>query len=221
MDTLKTRQTIAAYDKNARNYAAKFDNYAIYQNRMRDFHRQHIPKGAHILDLGCGPGNNIRTILEQDGTCIVDGVDLSIEFINIARKRFPQFSFQMQNICTFDVQSLYDVVIASFCIVHLTDNETISFIQKLPNMIRHTGTLYLSYMNGEKSGFESTSFSRDEIFFNYYQDEFIVDQLETAGFSISGIFKEEYAESDGSTTIDTFIHATNGRGIERVLPWTR
>jgi len=210
MNTSNTRQTIAAYDKSAHNYAEKFDNYTTYQNRMREFQRKHIPTGAHILDLGCGPGNNIRTILEQDHTCIFDGIDLSVEFINIAKKRFPQFNFHLQNICNLNLRSIYDVVIASFCIVHLTDDETTYFIQSLSKIIRDRGSLYLSYMNGEKSGFETTSFSKDEIFFNYYQDEFILSQLDQAGFSILEVFKEEYAESDGSTTIDTFIYAMNG-----------
>ena len=207
MNTSNTVQTIAAYDKNALKYSEKFDNYEIYQKRIRDFQRKYIPTGAHILDLGCGPGNNIRTILEQDDTCLFHGIDLSTKFIQIARQRFPQFNFQLQNICNLDLQRQYDVVLASFCIVHLTDNETRTFIQNLPKIIRNTGFLYLSYMNGESSGFETTSFSKDEIFFNYYRDEFILDQLEQAGFSVLEIGKEEYAESDGSTTIDTFIYA--------------
>ncbi len=207
MNTSNTVQTIAAYDKNALKYSEKFDNYEIYQKRIRDFQRKYIPTGAHILDLGCGPGNNIRTILEQDDTCLFHGIDLSTKFIQIARQRFPQFNFQLQNICNLDLQRQYDVVLASFCIVHLTDNETRTFIQNLPKIIRNTGFLYLSYMNGENSGFETTSFSKDEIFFNYYRDEFILDQLEQAGFSVLEIGKEEYAESDGSTTIDTFIYA--------------
>lgn len=213
MDASKTQQTIAAYDKNAGNYAEKFDDYEVYQNRIRDFQRKHIPRGAHILDLGCGPGNNIRTILDQDASCLFDGVDLSAEFINIARQRFPQFTFRLRNICDMDMQRRYDVVLASFCIVHLTDSEAAGFIKSLPNFTKKGGTLYLSYMNGETSGFETTSFSRDKIFFNYFQDDFIFSRLEHAGFSILEVSKEDYAEPDGSTTIDTFIYASNANGM--------
>lgn len=213
MEKSNTLQTIAAYDKNAVKYAEKFDNYEIYQNKIRDFQRKHVARRSHILDLGCGPGNNIATMLNQDATCIFEGIDLSREFINIAQQRFPNFIFHLKNICDFDLESAYDVVLASFCIVHLTDTEAANFIKKLPTLIRNDGYLYLSYMNGERSGFESTSFSKEKIFFNYYRDEFILEHLAHAGISALEISKEEYAEPDGSTTVDTFIFAKKESAI--------
>jgi SAM-dependent methyltransferase len=213
METDTSRKTIAAYDKNAQGYADKFDDYPTYRDRITDFQQKHVPKGAHILDLGCGPGCNISTILERDHTCTFDGVDLSGEFLRMARQRFPRFDFLQQDICDLDLPGKYDVVLASFCIVHLTNEQTAGVMHRLPDAIRDGGCLYLSYMNGEKSGFETTSFSEETIFFNYYQDEFIIDLLERNGMTVVEIAKDEYAEPDGSTTIDTFIHAkkTSGR----------
>lgn len=209
MKSSNTIRTIDAYNKNAKTYANKFDNYEVYQKKISDFHLKYVAKGAHILDLGCGPGNNIRTILEIDSTCSFTGIDLSKEFIKIAKQRFPQFGFLQRNICELEIESTYDVVLASFCIVHLTNEETTDFIRSLSSIIAKNGFLYLSYMsamNGEKSGFESTSFSKEEIFFNYYQDQFIVDLLRKNGISVLEIGKEEYLETDGSKTIDTFIY---------------
>lgn len=208
-----SRQTIEAYNRNAGNYADKFDNYEVYQKKITDFQRKCIPKGAHILDLGCGPGNNIKTILEQDSTCTFDGIDLSNEFIKLAKQRFPQFRFLQQDICDLSLENTYKVVIASFCIVHLTDKEAVDFIHSLSGIIETGGYLYLSYMNGEKSGFETTSFSRDEIFFNYYQDKFITDLLNKNRMKVLEISKEEYIEPDGSTTIDTFIYGQKQRPL--------
>jgi hypothetical protein len=62
-------------------------------------------------------------------------------------------------------------------------------------------------MNGEKSGFETTSFSKEEMFFNYYSDEFIIDILSRHNINVLEITKEEYVEPDGSITVDTFIYA--------------
>ncbi len=207
MKTLNTQRTIAAYDKNALKYARKFDNYEVYQRKITEFQQKYIARGSHILDLGCGPGNNIKTILQRDNTCSFTGIDLSSEFLNIAKQRFPQFEFLQQNICNLKIHSEYKVVIASFCIVHLTDDETRRFFSTLSDIISNDGHLYLSYMNGEKSGFESTSFSKEEIFFNYYQDQFIFNLLNENNISVLEIGKEEYLEPDGSKTIDTFIYA--------------
>jgi hypothetical protein len=48
---------------------------------------------------------------------------------------------------------------------------------------------------------------KDEIFFNYYEDAFVINLLESHGFNILEIGKEEYPEEDGSVTMDTFIYA--------------
>lgn len=202
-----TNQTIDAYDKHAEEYAKKFDNYDVYRNKISDFQKKYIPNKTHILDLGCGPGNNIKVLLENDQTCSFTGVDLSMEFIKISTQRFPQFTFTLQDIRKLDIQSKFKAIIASFCIVHLTDEETQNFLKTLSTLLVENGYLYLSYMNGEKAGFETTSFSKDEIFFNYYTDEFILNLLKQNGINMVEMSKEEYREPDGSITIDTFIFA--------------
>ncbi|WP_458776290.1 class I SAM-dependent methyltransferase [Desulforhopalus sp. 52FAK] len=200
-------QTISAYDKNSEKYAEKFDDYEIYQRRITDFQQKYIAQGSHILDLGCGPANNIRTILEQDQTCSFDGIDLSEKFIQIAKQRFPQFTFLQQDISNLNVESQYAVIIASFCIVHLTNEETAKVFKSIGKHLTSDGYLYLSYMNGTRSGFESASFSKEEIFFNYYQDQFIIELLSKNDIEIVEIGKEEYIESDGSITVDSFVYA--------------
>jgi SAM-dependent methyltransferase len=199
--------TIDAYNKNAEKYAEKFDNYEIYQNRISDFHDKYIPKSASILDLGCGPGNNIKTIHRKDDTCLFTGVDLSVTFINIAKARFPQFKFLQKDIRFLKIEENFGVIVASFCIVHLTNEETKVFLENLSKLLLSNGSLYLSYMNGDMSGLETTSFSEEEIFFNYYNDKFIIELLSENNFRVSEIVKEEYIEPDGSITTDTFIYA--------------
>ncbi len=201
--------TIDAYNKNAEKYASKFDNYEIYQKKISDFQKKYIAEGARILDLGCGPGNNIGTILEQDATCSFNGIDLCGAFIHISKKRFPKFNFLQQDIRNLRLDSKFQVVLASFCIVHLTNQEAAGFIKNLSNIMTSNGYLYLSYMNGNESGLESTSFSKESIFFNYYQDTFIHDQLRQSSIEVLEISKEAYIEPDGSVTIDTFIYAQN------------
>lgn len=207
MTRLNTEITIEAYDKHAVKYADKFDNYAVYQEKITTFQQRYIPRSAHILDLGCGPGNNIQTILSKDSTCTFTGVDLSSSFLQIAKKRFAKHEFIQEDIRTFTLEKKYDVILASFCIVHLVEIETEAFLRSVSSMLNRNGVLYLSYMNGDNSGFESTSFSEDPLFFKYYDDQFILDRLQASGIGILEVLKEDYHEQDGSITTDTFIFA--------------
>lgn len=207
MTQMTTEKTIEAYDKHAAKYAEKFDSYAIYQEKITTFQQRYIPGSAHILDLGCGPGNNIQTILSNDSTCTFTGVDLSSSFLQIAKQRFAKFEFIQEDIRELTLEKRYDVILASFCIVHLIGKETEAFLRSVSHLLNRGGVLYLSYMNGDDSGFESTSFSEDPLFFKYYDDQFIIDRLQDNGIEIMEILKEDYHEQDGTITTDTFIYA--------------
>ncbi len=202
-----TEQTIRAYDQNEQTFQDKFASYDTYIKKMSVFANGFVENGANILDLGCGPGNSITTILKRNPDCTFTGVDLSENFLKRARKRFPQFTFIQKNILDIPLDIKYDVVVASFCIVHLTDEETEKLLSRISKVLKENGTLYLSYMSGSGQGFESTSFAKDPIFFNYYDNEFIVNLLAENQLKVAQISKEEYREQDGSITIDTFIYS--------------
>ena len=203
----KTEITIHAYNKNANKYTAKFKDFPAYKNKIISFQKEHIPKGANILDLGCGPGHNIETILERDNTCNITGIDLSAELINIAKKKHPYCNFLHHDIRLITSNTKYDVVIASFCIVHLSKTETAALISVISDILPKNGSLYLSFMEGDYSNFESTSFTKNQIFFTYYPAADIIEILNGCGITLYQLEKEDYREQDGSITTDIFIFA--------------
>src|SRR5580658_5642242 len=54
-----------------------------------------LPKGAHVLDLGCGPGHHVAYMNSLGFRAI--GVDQSPEMINVARQLFPTMRFDVGN----------------------------------------------------------------------------------------------------------------------------
>jgi len=206
----KTEQTILAYNKNAQKYNAKFADFAAYKEKIIEFQKGFIPKGARILDLGCGPGNNITILQSRDNSYSFTGVDLSKDLLNIAKENHPSSTFLHQNICTLEVEAdaEYESILASFCVVHLTHVETKKLIQYISESLVQAGSLYISFMEGSSSGFESTSFSEDEIFFNYYQTDDIVKILSDCGLKVREMSTQDYPEQDESLTIDVFIFAS-------------
>ena len=203
---LRTDKTITAYNRNAEPYLTKFADFQPYRDMITLFHHHYMKESTRILDLGCGPGHNTSLLLDLDSSREITGIDLSDTFIDIARQREPRATFLRQDIRFLDVgEQKYDTVIASFCIVHLTSVETESFIDKIATIVSEDGYLYLSFMEGSSSGFEKTSFSKDEIYFQYHQVSHIERILLESGMVVRQTHTSDYLEESGDTTQDIFM----------------
>lgn len=201
------QRTIESYNKNGQKFADKFTNYPTYQKKIIEFCQTAINDGSSVLDLGCGPGNNASVIMQQKSNCTLVGYDLSETMIKIAQSTVPNCQFEIQDINDLKEEKQYDVVIASFCIVHLNHTETETLISKIANILPTGGSLFLSCMEGKKPGFETTSFSESEIWFNYYERGWLSDKLKKDCFEVISFSTEPYPEKNGIITTDMFFSA--------------
>ncbi|HET8588553.1 MAG TPA: class I SAM-dependent methyltransferase [Nakamurella sp.] len=55
-----------------------------------------LPDGAHVLEIGCGPGYGARLILESCGAARVDAVDLDPAMVTRARRRLAPHAGQVR-----------------------------------------------------------------------------------------------------------------------------
>lgn len=206
----KTFLTIKTYDISAKAFENKFMNLDFYKEKLNSFCALLEP-GSKILDLGCGPGNVAKFLYEADKGFSVMGIDLSEEMIKLARQNVFQDSviFKVGDIREIEIEeNTYEAVIASFCIVHLDNDETKNLLKKVAKLLKKNGMLYISCMEGKSSGFEATSFSKGScIFFNYYSEEFLSQVLKENQFKILKITRQDYLEDNGDITTDMFFYA--------------
>ncbi len=203
----QSETTINAYNKSAEKYADKFMDFKAYKDKIKQFQKKYINSGARILDAGCGPGNNAKLLLAADSGLSITGVDLSEEMIRLARKNAPGADFFVKDLQELNIDQKYDSVIASFCIVHLSDEQTGRLIETINDLLNDDGSLYISFMEGKSSGFETTGFSDIPLFFNYYDRNYILQLLIKNGMELVEVHDEDYEEPDGSLTKDIFIFA--------------
>ncbi|PRX29271.1 ubiquinone/menaquinone biosynthesis C-methylase UbiE [Orenia metallireducens] len=203
----KTEKTITAYNKNSEDYTNKFMNFPLYEKKIKEF-ISFLDCGNEVLDLGCGPGNVLKWLCSSGKEFSITGVDFSEKMLKIAEKNIPEGKFYCEDITniSFD-ESTFDVIILSFCIVHLDDNEMKVVLEKVSKYLRNKGKIYLSFMEGKEPGFETTSFSKEEIYYNYYEADKVRDLLANYDFEILKLSKQDYPEPDGSVTTDVFIFA--------------
>ena len=60
---------------------------------LADLIREHSPEVRSILDVGCGTGAHARCLI--DAGFEVDGVDVEPAFVELARAKCPEASFQI------------------------------------------------------------------------------------------------------------------------------
>lgn len=205
----KIQSTIAAYNHNVNAYSAKFMDYEPYANHVIEFAKL-IVTGAKVLDIGCGPGNVAKQLFTAKPMQIT-GVDLSEKMVKLARSNVPAADFYTQDIRSLDFsRDHFNAIVMSFCIVHLSDTEAYKLLTNAINWLYPGGILYLSFMEGKTAGFETTSFSQEPIYFNYFNRNVIENFLVSNGITILRMARQDYNEQDGSLTTDIFIFGRKG-----------
>lgn len=77
-----------------------------------------------VVDIGCGPGNSTEVLAARYAQADVLGLDSSQDMIDAARKRLPQFRFDVADIATWQ-DGPFDVILANAVLQWLPEHETL------------------------------------------------------------------------------------------------
>ena len=95
MKTYETKQGVEEYIKMCEGY----DNA-----KFKDLILKHLDKGSSILEVGMGPGNDLKWLSEYYD---LTGSDYSKEFIDRAKIRFPYGEFLILDGITLETDTLF------------------------------------------------------------------------------------------------------------------
>ncbi len=195
-------KTLFAYNNSASAYEDKFSKNLTYRNHALSF-SSFFAEGSSILDVGCGPGLNSALFAEKKMS--VTGIDFSEEMVRLAEKNCPEGIFHNKSVEELDTDKKYDGICLSFIIVHLENKQVEELINTLPHLVKEGGRVYISFMTGKKPGYELSSFAKDEIYYNYFEVDYIISLFSENGFKLLSSDKDPYEEADGSFTDDIFL----------------
>lgn len=84
-----------------------------------------VPAGSKVLELGCGTGNLLAAVQPSYGV----GVDISSRMIEIARRKYPRYTFIHSSIESLQLEGDFDYIIISDTL------DTVYDVQKVLNKI--------------------------------------------------------------------------------------
>jgi SAM-dependent methyltransferase len=76
-----------------------------------------IPPGRSVLEIGCGAGQLLAALKPARGV----GIDLSLNMVRVARERYPQLDFRVDNLENLQLDEKFDYVVISDLLGFLYD----------------------------------------------------------------------------------------------------
>jgi len=199
------RITISTWNKIANIYQDKFMDLAIYNNSYDYFCNALSKSKASILEIGCGPGNITKYLLEKNPALKILATDAADNMIQLAKQNVPQADFELMDARSLEtIQQTFDGLMVGFCLPYLSGTDTGELILASRGILNEYGILYLSAIEGkkEKSGFELGS-TGDKMHVYYHNYHFLKNTLEKHHFEI--IYKEKIPYQYQETTFQQHL----------------
>lgn len=142
--------------------------------------------GGRIIDAGCGPGH-WTNFLHQRGADI-SGIDLVPEFIESARSRFPDASFQVSTLRALGAaDGSLSGVLAWYSLIHLPPAELPPVLAELARVLSPQGHLLVGFFEGESG--EPLDHAVTTAY--YWSVDQMTSLLHDAGFEVIDVEKRQ------------------------------
>jgi len=150
------------YDKIAQWWHEKHHD-SRYGLKQLELALKFVSGGRSALDVGCGAGGRIISKLEDQGF-VVTGVDVSEEMITLAIQNHPNCSFYVKDICTWETEKKFNLIIAWDSIFHLPLHMHRAVIDKLCYLLENGGVLIYTF--GNAIGEHTDMWHEDEFYYS-------------------------------------------------------
>lgn len=152
--------TINYYNENALDFFnnTKDANMGKLYERFLRF----LPKGARILDLGCGSGRDTKFFLQNGYECVA--VDASIEMVKLSSELTGRKTLLLR-FDEIDFIEEFDGVWACASLLHARKSEMDDILKRIHKALKNYGIFYSSFKYGDKEEF------RNGRFFNFYDEK--------------------------------------------------
>ena len=171
-------ETIRLYNARAHDYARVTDSDAP-DATLAAFIAA-LPKGAHVLDLGCGPGRSAGHMAAAGHS--VDAWDASEGMVALAAQR-PGVTARVAGFDALDAVATYDAVWANFSLLHAARADIPRHLAAIHRALKPQGLFHIAVKEGQGS-------KRDTLgrLYTYFTEPELTGLLSDAGFA-PGLFQ--------------------------------
>ena len=207
MDTYK--ETFETWNKVAQLYQEKFMDLDLYDDTYDAFCNHLQVQNPAILEIGCGPGNITRYLLNTRPDLRMEGIDISPNMIAVAKVNNPTADFKVMDCREIDkLQRKFDGIVSGFCLPYLSASDSSKMLKDCATLLNSNGTLYISFVEGnyQDSGFKAGS-TGDRTYFYFHTLSWLLNELKNNNFKITKLFNKHYNNTTGIPEMHTILIA--------------
>lgn len=161
--------------------------------------QKHLADNLSILELGCGPGNDINFLREK---YLVTGSDLSDEFLLRCKKKYTDVPLIKLDAVSISTDTRFDCLFSNKVLHHLTQENLRKSFMRQQKVIVKNGLFAHTFWLGDKE------FTMEDILFVFHNRENLINVV-SKYFTILETY--DYKEFEDGDSI--FILAINNKNL--------
>lgn len=199
----KSKLAVDTYEKIAQKYTDQYFNDLVdipYINKFLEL----LPKNGKILDVGSGPGQFAKHMMERGFEVV--GIDYSKEMVRIAQKQVPDGDFRYMDMRHLEFKDEeFDGIFSAYSLIHIPSEEVFETLKGFHRVLKVGGCLEIGVQQGEPDKIIDEPFMPTEkMFFNFFTQERLAKFIQDAGFEV--VSQELMAIDDAETMSDKVIY---------------
>ena len=207
MQKIKTAESV--FNDCADDYVRQFMDVSLYGSSFDEFCTS-VKQNATVLEIGCGPGNISKYLLEKRPDLDLFGIDVAPKMIELAKSYNPTADFAVMDAKEIGtLKRKFDAVMCGFCLPYLSKEATIGLIIDTSLLLNENGVLYLSTMEDDytQSRLQTSSNGEYTLFMYFHEAGYLTEALVENGFEIISQQRQDYPTKNGSKVVDLILIA--------------
>lgn len=194
------QNTIQTWDKLALSYQKKFMDLDLYDASYDLFCDAIGKENTTVLEIGSGPGNITRYLLNKHPDYKILATDVAPSMIKLAAINNPSAKFRVLDAREIrQVNQKFDAVLCGFCLPYLSKEESIRLIEDSYALLNKDGILYFSLIENDysKSETQTSSDGQYTMHVYYHQADYLQQALDDCNFKTLNILRIDYPKPNG------------------------